>query len=180
MDRPGGSEGPEIEVRRKERVGPVRKGPEVLRSDSESRAHLGTLPGANGKGNNGKLTDVLDHQLRVGDQDVNEKIIAAHLERGLQPPDNIVNPPEIQAENILYWEAYRDLITERKTPRGMIPINSIVAYARAYGLDPDTLKRIIWSTDRILTDHWKGLDDIAKDKAAKPIEVKPTVTGGQS
>jgi hypothetical protein len=61
----------------------------------------------------------------------------------------------------------------------MIPIGSIVTYAQAYGLNPDTLKRIIWATDRILTDHWKGLDDAAKDKAAKPIEVKPTVTGGQ-
>lgn len=114
--------------------------------------------------------------MRVGDQDTNENIIAAFRERGLTPPDHVVNPPEILAENILYWEAYRDLITERRQPRGMIPVVAIVEYATAYGLNPDTLKRIVWATDRVLTDHWKDLD--AADKA-KTVEYKPTVTGGQ-
>jgi hypothetical protein len=97
----------------------------------------------------------------------------------LTPPDHVVNPPEILNENILYWEAYRDLVTERRQPRGMIPIGSIVKYAAAYGLDPDTLKRIVWATDRILTDHWKGLDEADKAKSDQTIEYKPSLSGGQ-
>jgi len=119
--------------------------------------------GSRGK-SDGKLTDVLDHQLRIGDVKVAESIIAAYKERGLTPPENIENPPEIRQEFLVYWEAYRDLISERRQPRGPIPALAVIQYADAYGLDRDELKRIIWSVDRVLTDHWNALDDAAKVK----------------
>ena len=141
---------------------------------------MGSLPIEGRKGNCGKLTDVLDHQLRVGGQDVSEQLIAAYTERGLTPPDHLLDPPTILTENFLYWEAYRDLITERRQPRGMIPVGAIVSYAIVYGLNPDTLKRIVWEVDRVLTDHWKDLDAADKAQAGKSIEYKPSLPGGQS
>lgn len=141
---------------------------------------MGAFPGEGRKGYRGKLTDVLDHQLRIGDQGVNENIIAAYRERGLQIPDHIENPPEIKAENVVYWEAYRDLITERVQPRGRIPVTRIVLYAAAYALNPDTLKRVVWDCDRVLLEHWKELDEAENAKRQKTIEYKPTLPGGQS
>lgn len=112
----------------------------------------------------GKLTDVLDHQLRVGDAKVAESIIAAYKERGLTPPENIENPPAIRQEFLVYWEAYRDLISERRSPRGPIPALSVIAYADAYGLERESLKRIVYAVDRVLTDHWKAQDEAAETK----------------
>jgi len=122
------------------------------------------LPRSSRGKSDGKLTDVLDHQLRVGDAKVAESIIAAYRERGLTPPENIENPPAIRQEFLVYWEAYRDLITERGSPRGPIPALSVIAYADAYGLDRDCLKRIVWAVDRVLTDHWKAHDEAAATK----------------
>lgn len=118
----------------------------------------------------GKLTDVLDHQLRVGDVQVAESIAAAYKERGLTPPEQIKNPPEIRLEFLVYWEAYRDLISERRQPRGPIPALAVIEYADAYGLDRDTLKRIVYKVDRVLTDHWKNQD--AADKVKREAESK--------
>ncbi len=112
----------------------------------------------------GKLTDVLDHQLRIGDSKVAESIAAAYKERGLQPPENIESPPAIRQEYLVYWEAYRDLISERRTPRGPIPALAVIAYADAYGLDREALKRIVYKVDLVLTDHWRGQDDAAEVK----------------
>ncbi len=141
---------------------------------------MGAFQGEGRKGHRGKLTDVLDHQLRIGDQGVNENIIAAYRERGLQIPDHIQQPPEIKAENIVYWEAYRDLITERVQPRGTIPVTRILLYAARFDLEPDALKRVVWACDRVLLDHWKDLDEAEKAKGPKTIEYKPTISGGQS
>ena len=136
------------------------------------------FPGIAREGYNGKLTGVLDHQLRVGDSEVSDAIIAAYRERGLQPPEHIETPPDILPEYIAYWEAYRDLISERVTPRGPIPALKIIQYAIAYGLNPDALKRIVWAVDRVLTDHWKGLD--AADKARRDNAAKSRAQiGGQ-
>ena len=107
---------------------------------------------------------VLDHRLRIGDSETSEAIIQAYKERGLQPPEHIEEPPQIRAAFFVYWEAYQDLQSERKTPRGMIPVTSILAYAQGYGLDPDRLKRIIWAVDRVLLDHWAGIDEAEKVK----------------
>ncbi len=112
----------------------------------------------------GKLTDVLDFQLRVGDVKVAESIVAAYKERGLTPPDSVETPPAIAPEFLVYWEAYRDLISERRTPRGPIPALSVIAYADAYGLDRESLKRIVYAVDRVLTDHWRAQDDAAEVK----------------
>ncbi len=119
--------------------------------------------GTRGK-SDGKLTDVLDHQLRVGDAKVAESIIAAYKERGLTPPENIENPPAIAPEFLVYWEAYRDLISERLQPRGPIPALSVIQYADAYSLDREALKRIVYKVDRVLTDHWKAQDEAAETK----------------
>lgn len=115
----------------------------------------------------GKLTAVLDHQLRVGDQAVSEDIIAAYAERGIEPPEHLVDPPKVKAEYFVYWEAFQDLISERRSPRGPIPTLAIIEYADAYGLDREILKRVVWAVDKILTEHWKATDsaDEAKRKA---------------
>lgn len=62
----------------------------------------------------------------------------------------------------MYWEAYQDLQSERRSPRSSIPISAILAYADRYALDPDTLKRIVWKVDGVLLKHWKGLDEADK------------------
>lgn len=102
--------------------------------------------------------------MRVGDQDVSESVIAAYRDRGLTPPDHIVEPPQVKPEFLVFWEAFRDLISERTTPRGPIPVSSILDYADRYGLDRDQLKRIVWATDRILVDHWKSQDKAEENK----------------
>ena len=131
------------------------------------------VPGDARGGGKGKLTAVLDHQLRIGDAQLSDTIIAAYKERGLTPPEHIETPPQIEGRFLVYWEAYRDLQTERRQPRGKIPIGSITRYARDYGLDPDTLKRIVWTVDATLLEHWEGLD---KTEAAKH-KAKPTLGG---
>lgn len=109
-------------------------------------------------GGKGKLTAVLDHTLRIGDAQVSDQIIAAYKERGLTPPEHIEEPPLIEPRFLVYWEAYQDLQTERRQPRGRIPIGAITRYAQDYGLDPDTLKRIVWKVDETLLDHLEGKD----------------------
>ncbi len=125
---------------------------------------MDALPRSSRGKSHGKLIDVLDFQLRVGDAKVAESIIAAYKERGLTPPEHVEEPPAIQPEYLVYWEAYRDLISERLQPRGPIPALSVIQYADAYGLDRDSLKRIVYAVDRVLTDHWKAQDEAAKIK----------------
>ncbi len=110
------------------------------------------------------MTAVLDHQLRIGDEEVSESIVAAYKERGLQPPGHITDPPDIRPEFLIYWQAYRDLQTERRTPRGPIPVNAIFLYADLLEVDRDRLKRIVWEVDNTLLDHWKGLDEAEKTR----------------
>lgn len=120
-------------------------------------------------GREGKLTAVLDHQLRIGDAQLSDQIVAAYKERGLQPPEHIEKPPLIEGRFLVYWEAFQDLQTERVHPRGRIPIGRIASYAREYGLDVDTLKRIIWRVDQVLLEHWADLDkaEANRQKAAQ-------------
>lgn len=123
---------------------------------------MGPLPEGPRRASRGKLTAVLDHQLRIGDGEVSESIIAAYKERGLQPPEHIADPPDIKSEFLIYWQAYRDLQTERRTPRGAIPVNAIFEYADGLGVDRDQLKRIVWEVDKTLLEYWKGLDEAEK------------------
>lgn len=125
---------------------------------------MGPLPQDPRRASLGKLAEVLDHQLRIGDQEVSESIVAAYKERGLQPPEHITDPPDIRPEFLIYWQAYRDLQTERRTPRGAIPVNAIFLYADLLDVDRDRLKRIIWEVDNTLLDHWKGLDEAEKTR----------------
>lgn len=125
----------------------------------------------------GKLAEVLDHLLRIGGQDEAEKIIAAHKARGLTPPDHLLDPPKIQSRFLIYWEAFQDLQTARVNPRGAIPINAILDYAARYGIDPDTLKRIVWTTDQILLEHWKGVEAAEKSQADAKAASRPGISG---
>ena len=135
-----------------------------------------SIPSRPRRGRRGKLAEVLDHTLRLGTSDDQEKVIAAHKARGLTPPDNLVNPPRIELRFFVYWEAFQDLQTERVNPRGMIPVGKIIEYADRYKLDPDTLKRIVWKTDGVLLDHWKGVD--AAEKARVEAERSRANLGG--
>ncbi len=79
---------------------------------------------------------------------------------------------------MVYWEAFQDLQGERRTPRGPIPISAITSYCEAFGLNPDTLKRIVWRVDRILTEHWKSVDASEKRQAELTKAAKPAITQG--
>ena len=140
-----------------------------------------TLPGRARRGSGGKLVEVLDHTLRIGDQKVSESIIAAYKERGLTPPEHIEEPPLIEARFLVYWEAYQDLQTERHTPRGRIPVNAILDYADRYGIDRDRLKRIVWEVDKVLLVFWKSKDEAAKRQKELEDADKPRpAVGGRS
>ena len=138
------------------------------------------IPSGPRRGRRGNLAAVLDHNLRLGDAETQEKVIAAHKARGLTPPENLVNPPKIELRFLVYWEAFQDLQTERVNPRGMIPIGKIIEYADRYKLDPDTLKRIVWKTDAVLLEHWKGVDAPAKAKAESDRKNKAAGLGAKS
>ena len=127
-----------------------------------------SIPSRPRRGRRGKLAEVLDHSLRLGTAEDQEKVIAAHKARGLTPPEHLLDPPKIQLRFLVYWEAFQDLQTERVNPRGMIPIGKIIEYADRYKLDPDELKRIVWKTDQVLLEHWKGVD--AAEKKAREAE----------
>lgn len=138
---------------------------------------MGALPGRARGQCNGKLTRVLDHQLRVGSEKVSETVSNAYKARGLQPPGHIDDPPAVLPQYLAYWEAYRDLISERRAPRGPIPALSIIQYANAYQLDCEALKRIVWAVDAVLLAHWNALDDAA-DVKRKAEANKPATLGG--
>lgn len=125
---------------------------------------MGSVPGVPRRGRKGKLTAVLDHQLRIGDAKVSDTIIAAYKERGFTPPEHLEEPPVIEARFTVYWEAFRDLQTERVSPRATIPFSAIALYARQFGLDVDRLKRIVWTVDEVLLTHWKGADAAAESQ----------------
>lgn len=137
---------------------------------------MGPLPQGERGSCSGKLAAVLEHQLRIGDEETSEEIVAAYIARGIQPPEHLENPPGIEPEFLMYWEAYRDLISERVQHRGPIPALAIILYAKAYGIDPDRLKRIVWRTDRVLLEHWKGLDK-AEEAKRKAEQHKPPAIG---
>lgn len=138
------------------------------------------IPRRTRRGRGGKLAAVLDHSLRLGTAEDQEKVIAAHKARGLQPPEHLLDPPLIQSRFLVYWEAFQDLQTARLTPRGMIPIGAIIEYSDRYKLDPDTLKRVVWKTDGILLEHWKGVDKAEAAKAKAERDNKPSGLGAKS
>ena len=141
---------------------------------------MGSIQGDPRDGRGGKLAEVLDHLLRIGGQDEAEKIIAAHKARGLTPPEHLLDPPVVKPQFAVYWEAFQDLQTARVTARSTIPINAILDYADRYGLDPDTIKRIVWATDQILLKHWKGVEDAEKRQAEANAAQRPAISGGTS
>ena len=61
------------------------------------------LPRGTRRGRGGKLVEVLDHTLRIGDAEVSDKIIAAYQERGLTPPEHLEAPPQIDPRFLVYW-----------------------------------------------------------------------------
>lgn len=130
------------------------------------------------RGRGGKLAEVLDHNLRLGTSEDQEKVIAAHKARGLTPPEHLLDPPKIELRFLVYWEAFQDLQTERVHARGTIPIGKIIEYADRYRLDPDALKRIVWKTDQVLLEHWKGVDAADKAQADAQAKQKPGLAGG--
>jgi hypothetical protein len=138
------------------------------------------LPRRTRRGSGGKLAAVLDHSLRLGDAETQEKVIAAHKARGLTPPDHLVDPPRIELRFLVYWEAFQDLQTARVNARATIPIGSILEYADRYGLDPDTLKRIVWKTDRVLLEHWKGIDKAEQAQRDAQADNKAAGLGANS
>ena len=80
-----------------------------------------SLPRSSRGKSHGKLTEVLGHQLRVGDAKIAATIAAAYKERGLTPPEHIEKPPSIRQAYPVSWEAYRDLLRNRVRPGGPNP-----------------------------------------------------------
>lgn len=136
------------------------------------------IPSDSREGRGGKLTAVLDHTLRLGTAEDQAKVIEAHKARGLTPPEHLLDPPKIELRFLIYWEAFQDLQTERIHARGTIPISKIIEYADRYGIDPDELKRIVWKTDQVLLEHWKGVDAAEKAQADAQAKQKPGLAGG--
>ena len=101
-------------------------------------------------------------------------------ERGLTPPEHLETPPQIEPRFAVYWEAYQDLQSERRTPRGRLPVSSILDYADRYGIDRDRLKRIVWKVDEVLLAHWKGLDETEKRQKEAEAASRQTVGGSSS
>lgn len=99
-------------------------------------------------------------------------IVAAYRARGVEPPAHLLDPPRIRPEFLAYWEAYQDLVTERRAPRGPIPVTAVVEYARAYGLDPDTLKRIVWKVDQVVRGYWEAQDKAQEDERKRQAEAE--------
>jgi hypothetical protein len=124
------------------------------------------------------LTEVLDHLLRVGDSEISENILAAYKERGLQPPEHLVDPPDIRPEFLLYWIAWKDLQTERPGPKALIPVNAIFDYATRIGVDQDRLKRIVWEVDKTLLDYWRSQEENAKKQAELERASRPGIGAG--
>jgi hypothetical protein len=124
------------------------------------------------------LTEVLDHLLRVGDSEISENILAAYKERGLQPPEHLVDPPDIKPEFLIYWNAWKDLQTERPGPKALIPVNAIFAYATRIGVDQDRLKRIVWEVDKTLLEHWKSQEEAEKRQRELEKANRPGIGGG--
>ena len=136
-----------------------------------------SVSGSSRRGRRGKLTAVLDHRLRIGDESVSDNIVQAYKERGLTPPEHVETPPDIEEKYFVYWEAYQDLQSERIHSRGTIPISAILAYSAAYNLDPDTLKRIIWRVDRVLLEFWKSKEEADKRRAELERDKKQQLGG---
>ncbi len=139
---------------------------------------MDAIPSGSRRGSGGKLAEVLDHTLRLGDAETQEKVIAAHKARGLTPPEHLVDPPKIELRFLVYWEAFQDLQTERIHAGGTIPIGKIIEYADRYKLDPDTLKRIIWKADQVVIEHFKGVTAAEKARAEAEAERKLAIGGG--
>jgi hypothetical protein len=74
------------------------------------------------------------------------------IERGLEPPAQFYERPEIFPYNQFYWEAFWDLSTERQIgmAAGPIPRSAIIAYAQEYdivGDDFDLFYRMLRTMD---------------------------------
>lgn len=74
----------------------------------------------------------------------------------------------------MFWEAWQDLQTERRNPRGTIPVSSILRYCEHYGLEADTVKRFVWAIDRVVLSYWASQDEAAKKQAETQSE-PPTI-----
>ena len=59
----------------------------------------------------------------------------------------------------------------------LTPVSAILDYSQAFGINPDTLKRIVWTVDRVLLDHWKGVDESDKRQRELAQASKPAVGG---
>lgn len=63
-------------------------------------------------------------------------LVEAHIERGIDPPDHLVQPTLIEGAGF-YLEAYFELLTETLGGMGLrpIPFTALDCYARRYGIE---------------------------------------------
>lgn len=73
-------------------------------------------------------------------------------------PDGL-EPPALNDVELTYWEAFRDLNTERQTgmAKGQIPWSAIQRYAKAMiGVPPHVFTEIIRAMDDVFVYHKPG------------------------
>ena len=141
---------------------------ETIRAGQNRSVSLGNIQGFGRLGQPGKLRDVIRHKIRgiAGDEDL---IAANYRERGLEPPEDVKNPPAIIPAAYLFWLAYSDLQHDRPPalyyngkPRSQrIPWTKIAQYARFHGINVDELKRVVWALD----DELAGAATFEEEKA---------------
>lgn len=73
---------------------------------------------------------------------------------GLEAPEYVAEPPPLNAQDAFYWQAYLDLVSERRHG-GPIPWSAYAAYARYYRVDVDELRRVILPIDEKVREQYR-------------------------
>ena len=68
--------------------------------------------------------------------------------RGGTPyPDKVKNAPELEPDEVFYFNAYQELSTTRRFEGGYIPWDAIHEYAQVYRVDTPDLAHVIMNLD---------------------------------
>lgn len=109
----------------------------------------------------------------MADPQDQDNIRASYEAEGLPVPEQLLEPPTVGRDFVLYWQAYSDLQHDRpesvmggKVRR--IPWATIAAYASHHGLNVDELKRYIWALDSELIGAAPNQEGQTEDEEPRP------------